>query len=80
MRLIRENITKEHKYENGIDTIYVKETKEYLYESEAEKREHAAKMLENGYIDSEREKINLGSVMEPRPVWFGSYSTYGVKY
>ena len=45
---------------------------------EEEKLEHCKLMKEDGFTDSGQVKENIGTVMQPELVWFGSYYKYDV--
>lgn len=76
MRITKESITKKHLYENGKHSSYTEVIEQYHYNSEEERNEHAKQMIENGFKDSGQVKENIGTVMNPKLVWFGSYYKY----
>ena len=56
------------------DTGNFKETiVHYHYDTLEARTKHASEMLSNGYTDSGQVRENLGSVMKPQYVYFGSY-------
>lgn len=76
MQIIKESIIKKHSYENGEHNSYTEVIEQYHYDSEEERNEHAKRMIENGFKDSGQIKENIGTVMNPKLVWFGSYYKY----
>lgn len=76
MRIIKESIIKKHSYENGEHTSYTEKIEQYYYDSREERSEHAKQMTEKGFGDSGQVKKNIGTVMNPKLVWFGSYCKY----
>ncbi len=53
--------------------ILIETIKEFHYSTEKEKMEHKKLMETDGYEDSGRVKENIGTIMQPERVWFGSY-------
>ena len=49
---------------------------QYHYDSKEERDEHAKQMTEKGFEDSGQVKENVGTIMNPELVWFGSYYKY----
>lgn len=76
MQIVKESIIKKHLYENGVRTSYIEMMEQYHYDSEEERNEHAEQMIKNGFKDSGQVKENIGTVMNPKLVWFGSYYKY----
>ena len=76
MRIIRESVIKKHSYENGDHSSYIELIEQYHYDSEEERNKHAEQMIKNGFKDSGRVKENVGTIMNPEFVWFGSYYKY----
>lgn len=76
MKIIKESIVKRHSYDNGVHTSYTEEIEQYHYDSENERNKHAEQMIKNGFKDSGQVKENIGTVMNPKLVWFGSYYKY----
>lgn len=76
MQIVKESIIKKHLYENGVHTFYIEIMEQYHYDSEEERNEHAEQMIKNGFKDSGQVKENIGTVMNPKLVWFGSYYKY----
>lgn len=76
MRIIKESIIKKHSYENGDHSSYIELIEQYLYDSEEERNKHAEQMIKNGFKDSGQVKENVGTIMNPEFVWFGSYYKY----
>lgn len=56
--------------------ILVETIKQFYYDSENEKTAHCKEMEREGYKDSGQVKENVGTVMKPEHVWFGSYYKY----
>lgn len=76
MQIVKENIIKKHSYKSGVHTIYIEVIEQYHYDSEEERNKHAEQMIKNGFEDSGQIKENIGTVMKPKLVWFGSYYKY----
>lgn len=76
MKIIKESIIKKHSYENGEHTSCTAIIKQYHYDSREERDEHAKQMTEKGFEDSGQVKENVGTIMNPELVWFGSYYKY----
>lgn len=76
MYIVKESITKKHLYENGEHSSYTEVIEQYHYDSEEERNKHAEQMIKNGFKDSGQVKENIGTVMNPELVWFGSYYKY----
>lgn len=53
-----------------------KKIEQYHYDSREERCEHAKQMPEKGFKDSGQVKENVGTIMNPELVWFGSYYKY----
>lgn len=73
MRIIKESVIKKHSYENGDHSSYIELIEQYHYDSEEERNKHAEQMIKNGFKDSGQVKENVGTIMNPEFVWFGSY-------
>ena len=76
MQIIKESIIKKHSYENGDHSTYTELIEQYHYDSDEERSEHAKQMTEKGFKDSGQVKENVGTIMNPEFVWFGSYYKY----
>ena len=76
MQIVKESIMKKHSYENGVHTSYTEVIEQYHYDSEEERNKHAEQMTEKGFNDSGQVKENVGTIMNPKLVWFGSYYKY----
>ena len=72
MRVIKESVIKKHSYENGDHSSYIELIEQYHYDSEEERNKHAEQMIKNGFKDSGQVKENIGTIMNPEFVWFGS--------
>lgn len=75
MKLTEETVIKKYR-END---ILIKTIKQFYYDTEEEKAEHCKEMERDGYNDSGQVKKNLGTIMKPEHVWFGSYYKFEVK-
>ena len=75
MELTEETVIKKYR-END---ILIKTIKQFYYDTEEEKAEHCKEMGRDGYNDSGQVKKNLGTIMKPEHVWFGSYYKFEVK-
>lgn len=74
MKLVKEFTTRTYKYnELGVATITLEEIKHYYYKDEEEKMKHAKRMADRGFKDSGQVRENIGTLMKPEYVWFGSY-------
>lgn len=76
MQIVKESIIKKHSYENGVHTFCTEVIEQYRYDSEEERNKHAKQMIKNGFKDSGQVKENIGTVINPELVWFGSYYKY----
>lgn len=80
MRVVKESVSKTYRYDdNGQshDTL-IEVVKQYHYDSEQEKINHQSEMESNGYEDSGQVRDNIGTIMNPIYVWFGSYYKYEI--
>lgn len=59
--------------------ILIENIKQFHYSTEEEKMEHKASMEADGYKDSGQVKENIGTIMQPEHVWFGSYFKYEIE-
>ena len=59
--------------------ILIETIKQFHYSTEEEKTEHCKLMKDDGFTDSDQVKENIGTVMKPEYVWFGSYYKYEVE-
>ena len=73
MQIIKESIIKKHLYENGKHSSYTEVIEQYHYDSREERNKHAEQMIKNGFKDSGQVKENIGTVINSKLVWFGSY-------
>ena len=77
MKLVRTRVDEQYHYEgDSLIEIVVEEIKQYHYKDEKEKLEHSRIMQKLGYEDSGQQKANLGTLMQLKMVWFGSYYKY----
>lgn len=58
--------------------ILIETTKQFHYTTEEEKMKHKKIMEANGYSDSGQVRDNIGTVMKPNYVFFGSYFKHEV--
>ena len=58
--------------------ILIETFKQFHYSTEEEKAAHCKLMKDDGFTDSGQVKENIGTVMQPELVWFGSYYKYDV--
>ena len=59
--------------------ILIEIIKQFHYSTEEEKIKHKALMETDGYEDSGQVKENIGTIMQPEYVWFGSYYKYEIE-
>ena len=80
MRIVKENIFNTYRYDVNCvlhDTL-IEIVKQYHYDSEEEKINHQSEMESNGYEDSGQVRENIGTIMNPIYVWFGSYYKFEI--
>lgn len=65
----KETVTKRYKE----DSIYEETIIQFHYDTETEKLEHSREMQKNGFEDSGQVRENVGDMLHPEYVWFGSY-------
>lgn len=74
MQLVKEVTIKTYKYnETGGVAAFQEDIEQYHYRGEEEKISHAKQMKQKGFEDSGQVKENIGTIMNPNHVWFGSY-------
>lgn len=79
MQLVKEITTKTYRYDKqGVSSALVEEEEQYYYRNEEEKLGHAVQMKNEGFKDSGQVKENIGTVMNPELIWFGSYYRFKV--
>lgn len=79
MKLVHKRIDESYYYEeDSLKEVCTEEIKQYHYKDEKEKLEHSRSMQELGYRDSGQRKENIGTIMSPTMVWFGSYYKYEI--
>lgn len=59
--------------------ILIEMNKQFHYSTEEEKMEHKKLMEADGYKDSGQVKENIGTIIQPEYVWFGSYYKYEIE-
>ena len=75
IQIKKESIIKTYREKDMlIETI-----KQFNYSTEEEKAAHCKLMKDDGFTDSGQVKENIGTVMQPEYVWFGSYYKYKVE-
>ena len=72
VKIIKETVIKTFREED----ILIETIRQFHYDTEDEKMEHKKIMEEEGYEDSGQVKENIGTIMQPKHVWFGSYFKY----
>lgn len=79
MKLVKKRTDESYYYEgDSLKEVFIEEIKQYHYKDEKEKLEHSRSMQELGYRDSGQRKENIGTIMSPTMVWFGSYYKYEI--
>lgn len=77
MKLVKKRTDESYCYEGDLlKEVFTEEIKQYHYKDEEEKLGHSRMMQKLGYEDSGQQKENLGTLMQPKMVWFGSYYKY----
>lgn len=77
MKLVKKRTDESYYYEGDLlKEVFTEEIKQYHYKDEEEKLGHSRIMQKLGYEDSGQQKENLGTLMQPKMVWFGSYYKY----
>lgn len=69
VKIQKETVTKRYKE----DSIYEETIIQFHYDTETEKLEHSREMQKNGFEDSGQVRENVGNMLHPEYVWFGSY-------
>lgn len=59
--------------------IIIEMIKQFHYSTEEEKMKHKKLMEADGYKDSGQTKENIGTIIQPEYVWFGSYYKYEIE-
>lgn len=72
IRIAKETIIKTFREED----VLVEIIQQFHYDTEAERIEHRKVMEADGYQDSGQVKENIGTIMNPKYTWFGSYYKY----
>lgn len=77
MKLIKESTTKKYEYEKEkVISVLVEDIEQYYYNDKVEKEKHSKHMSDRGFSDSGQVKENIGTLVHPNLVWFGSYYRY----
>lgn len=69
IKIQKETVTKRYRE----DGIYVETIIQFLYDTETEKLNHSREMQKSGFEDSGQVRENVGDMLHPDYVWFGSY-------
>ena len=69
IKIQKETVTKRYRE----DGIYVKTIIQFHYDTETEKLNHSREMQKSGFEDSGQVRENVGDMLHPDYVWFGSY-------
>ena len=69
IKIQKETVTKRY----GEDGIYVETIIQFHYDTETEKLNHSREMQKSGFEDSGQVRENVGDMLHPDYVWFGSY-------
>lgn len=69
VKIQKETVTKRYRE----DGIYEETIIQFHYDTETEKLEHSREMQKNGFEDSGQVRENVGDMLHPEYVWFGSY-------
>lgn len=59
--------------------ILIETIKQFHYSTEEEKITHRKLMEADGFKDSGQVKENIGTIMQPKHIWFGSYCKYEIE-
>ena len=65
----KETVTKRYREEG----IYEEKIIQFHYDTEKEKLTHSREMQLKGFEDSGQVRENIGDILNPKFVWFGSY-------
>ena len=68
-KIQKETVTKRYRE----DGIYVETIIQFHYDTETEKLNHSREMQKSGFEDSGQVRENVGDMLHPDYVWFGSY-------
>lgn len=69
VQIKKETVTKTFRGNN----ILVETIKEFHYSTEEERMKHKALMVADGYRSNGQIQENIGTIMQPKHVWFGGY-------
>ena len=69
IKIQKETVTKRYRE----DGIYVETIIQFNYDTETEKLNHSREMQKSGFEDSGQVRENVGDMLHPDYVWFGSY-------
>ena len=69
IKIQKEIVTKRYRE----DGIYVETIIQFHYDTETEKLNHSREMQKSGFEDSGQVRENVGDMLHPDYVWFGSY-------
>lgn len=81
MKIVKESIIKTHRYsnDNSCGDILIETIEQYHYDSDEEKEKHKIEMELRGFEDGGQVRENIGTIMKPQYVWFGSYYKYEIE-
>ena len=69
IKIQKETVTKRYRE----DGIYVETIIQFHYDTETEKLNHSREIQKSGFEDSGQVRENVGDMLHPDYVWFGSY-------
>lgn len=69
IKIQKETVTKRYRE----DGIYVETIIQFHYDTETEKLNHSKEIQKSGFEDSGQVRENVGDMLHPDYVWFGSY-------
>lgn len=75
IQIKKETVTKQFREKD----ILIETIKQFYYSTEEEKMKHKEIMETDGFTDSGQIKENIGTIMQPNHVWFGSYFKYEIE-
>ena len=76
MKLSEEKIKKIHYYPDNEHIVIVEKVEEYHYDNIEERMEHITRMRNEGWIETEQEEENIGSLCNPVYVIFAAFYKY----
>lgn len=76
VKLTKEMITKVYRGKG----VIIETIQQFHYNTKEEKSEHKKIMESNGFEDSGQIKENIGTLIKPNHVWFGSYCKTEIRW